>query len=111
MLESIPDGYILQSDQTQVEAIESKVLENDIATVTSKTTLTLIPMIDTQEVARNIQGKYPPVTQNYFKTLPNFVRTETTITPALPSRLNTFPHKLENITIEVKPVSAPPKPS
>lgn len=104
MLENIPDGFALQADATVVEVLETNIDEDDSITIKAKTTLKLMPIIDTQQIARTIQGKYPPLTESYFKSLPNFVRTETQITPALPSRLNTFPRKVENIQVEVKSI-------
>lgn len=102
LLDEIPDDYTLIAEETNVEVIETQINEDDTATVTSKITLKLMPIIDTQKIGQNIQGKYPPITEGYFKTLPNFVRTETSITPALPARLNTFPRMVENITVEIK---------
>jgi hypothetical protein len=103
MLENLPENYVIQAEETTIEVLENSLEEDGSISITALATLKLMPMVSAQEVAQNIAGKYPLATESYFKSLPDFVRTETEITPSLPARLNTFPRQPSNITVEIKP--------
>ena len=103
--DDIPDNFNVDPDATKVEVVETEVNEDGTATITASISLMLTPKIDVEEVKNNIKGKYPPVTEAYFKSLPSYLRAESTITPGLPARLNTYPRQLKNITIVITPAS------
>jgi len=102
----IPPGYNVVADATTIEVGEAEVTAAGTVVITAQTTLQLVPKLDTDNIARTIRGKYPPVTESFFRGLPGYVSTQTVIKPSLPARLNTFPQKLENIEVIVKPVAS-----
>lgn len=105
ILSDIPENFAILPEGTTVEVTDSQINEDDTAQVTAKITLKLMPTIETQTVARNLTGKYPHDTEEYLRGLPNYVRSQVTITPNLPKRLATFPRITENIAIEIKPLA------
>lgn len=103
VLSEIPEGFEMMAAATQIEVVNTKVdEESELVTITARVSIKLLPRIDVTAVAREISGKYPLATQEYLRTLPNYVNADVVISPPLPARLNTFPRKVENIRISVE---------
>lgn len=98
----IPEGQTLSQDDLEVEVISPSLNDDGTISVTAKAKLKLISDLNEADIIQNIKGRYPPQTQEYFASLPNFSRLETKFNTSLPARLKTFPRKADNITIEVK---------
>ncbi len=100
--DSLPEGYQFQESETKVGIKESEFKDGQTkfkGTVDAK----LITQFDLEKIKEEIKGKYPQVTQEYFKNLSGFKKVEIEISPAfLPARLKTFPRKAEKINIEIK---------
>lgn len=103
--EKVPDGYILRETQIEYEfeladrdddseESEEYLLEGDL-------TANLLPEINTEEIVKNIAGKYPPLAEEYLNRIPGFVRASMSISPRFPGRLGTLPHTTKNISIEI----------
>ncbi|MBU1931940.1 baseplate J/gp47 family protein [Patescibacteria group bacterium] len=100
--ESVPSGFVLHQNNLQTDFKEVELNENLTARVTTMLKLNLVPEIDQAEIKNNLVGRYPPVIREYLKSLTNFVAVDITIKPLLPARLNTLPHKPENINLEIR---------
>jgi hypothetical protein len=103
VLSDIPDNFELLKEATQVQVTDTTTDSEGAATVSATTRLYLMPSINIDDIAKTIAGKYPPETESFLKSIPNYVKTETLIKPKLPARLSTFPRKVEKIHITVKP--------
>lgn len=103
VLSEIPEGFEMMAAATQIEVVNTKVdKESELVTITARVSIKLLPRIDVRVVAEEIKGEYPLATQEYLRTLPNYVNADVVISPSLPARLNTFPRKVENIRISVE---------
>ena len=104
VLDQIPKNYTIESNATTVEVTKTSIADDGSIAIIATTNLKVSPIINTEKIISNIVGKYPPVTESYFKSLPGYAKVESTISPSLPARLNTFPRKPENITIGIKTI-------
>lgn len=99
---SLPQGYELRESETKIGIKESEFEDDKISfkgTVEAK----LIPQLDEEKIKEEIKGKYREVTKEYFENLPSYQKVDIEISPAfLPAKLKNFPHRVENITIEVE---------
>ena len=100
--EAIPENYRVERDELTADVLEARVGEDKKVEVRAKVVLKLVPEISQTEVVEAIRGKYSTLTEEYFKSLPNFSRQETKFNVYLPSRLKTFPRRRENISVEVR---------
>lgn len=91
--DKIPQGFILRDDQIKYE-IESNEEYFDVLVVAN-----LLPDIDNQEIAKKIVGKYPKLAEDYFLSIPGFVKAEFKIKPMFPGKMGTLPHVVKNMTI------------
>jgi hypothetical protein len=96
----VPSGFVLRENQIETEfSLDSE--EDGIWEMEVEFIANLLPQIDTNEIAKAIAGKYPPLAQNYLANIPGFVRAEIRLSPRFPGRLGTLPRVLKNINIEV----------
>jgi hypothetical protein len=102
VLADIPPGFEMMATATQVSVVDSEVKEDGTVEITARVGIKLLPTINTKEIAQEIKGKYPPETQEFLRKLPSYLKADVIITPELPARLNTFPRKIENISISVE---------
>jgi len=100
--DSIPDTYSLDKQASEIEVLDTSFEDDEILKVEAKAKAKLVPQLDPADIAKNIKGKYPPATENYFSSLPNFSKIETQIKPQLPGKLGTFPRRIDHITVEIK---------
>jgi len=98
----IPDNFVLSDENLEVSVIEATINDDGTVKVRVKVVIKLLPKLDEDEIARNIRGKYPELTQEYFSSLPSFSKVGTEFSVSLPARLNTFPRKVNNIEVLVK---------
>lgn len=98
----VPDGYVLRESQIDFdfELVETEedegVYELELAIDAN-----LLPEINTEEIAKQIAGKYPPLAQDYLRSIPGFTRAQIRINPDFPGRLGTLPRVVKNISVEV----------
>lgn len=97
-----PANYTVDPENIEVEVIKSTVNEDGQVVVEAKVKIDLSPQLNTEEIANAIRGKYPEITKDYFKNLPNFSKVETTFNVNLPGKLQTFPRVAKNITVTIK---------
>ncbi len=98
--EKVPKGYSLRNDQIDAKFnLSEKEEEKRTFEVTFEANL--LPEINFDETLKAIAGKYPHLADEYLNTIPGFSRAEIRIKPRLPSRLETLPHVVKNISIEV----------
>ena len=98
----LPEGKSLSANEIDIESISIEELEEGSYQIESRVNINIKPQLDTEDIARKLRGKYPAITESYFKSLPNFARVEIDITPDLPTKLKTFPRIVDNITVDVK---------
>ena len=100
-LSVFPQGYDVDEKRTKIDILETKV-SGQIATIKALVNLGLIPKFNRSEIITSIQGKTMTYTESYFKALPNFVKVESDFNVNLPQSIKTFPHKKENIEVNVE---------
>ena len=96
----IPDEFRLNDDDIEI-VVEEVDLNDNLVLVGAVVKMKLVPDLDTQEIIAVIRGKYPALTEDYFRSIPNFSKVDTEFNPGLPDRIKTFPKKAGNITVEV----------
>lgn len=102
LADRIPDGFILREDQVVVDFELVGDTEGETYTFDVSVKANLLPEVKTDEIIKNISGKYPGIAQDYFqREVPGFSKAEITLTPALPGKLGTLPRVPGNITVEV----------
>lgn len=100
--DKIPAGFEFKKEESDVSFELEEVTSEGVAVFAAQLEAKLIPELDLEEISKNLVGKYPQLGKTYLDNLPNVVGTEIKITPRLPSRLLTFPRKVENIKIEIE---------
>lgn len=100
--QDFPDNFSIDPKNLTLDILESELTKTGVVEVSAKANLNLSPDLNLDEIAQKIRGRYPEDTISYFSGLPNFSRTETTFNISLPTKLKTFPRKLENISIIVE---------
>lgn len=100
--DDFPSSFVLDPENIEVEVVKVVVDDKGLATVDAKVKLNLSPNVNPEEIANAIRGKYPEVTKEYFKNLPNFSKVETTFNVNLPEKLQTFPKVAKNITVTIQ---------
>ena len=100
--DSIPEGYKLKEDEIQSRFEVEE--ENEDGSLLFKTHIkaNLLPKLEPDEIARNIKGKYQNFAEDYFKTIPGYIRTEVNLSPSLPGFLRTLPRRENRIKVEIK---------
>lgn len=101
MLENkVPSGYVLR--ETQLDFGFEFVEQTGSVYLMEMTTIAnFLPDIDSNEIAKNIKGKYPTHAKEYLSTIPGFSRANIEIKPKLPDRINSLPRLTKNIHIDV----------
>ncbi len=100
--DSIPEGYKLKEDEIQSRFEIER--ENEDGSLLFKTHIkaNLLPKLELDEIARNIKGKYQNLAEDYFKTIPGYIRAEVHLSPPLPGFLRTLPRRENKIKVEIK---------
>ena len=99
--DKVPSGFILREEQIDVtfefDSKRGKIYEFNVNIEAN-----LLPDIKTEEVVKQIRGKYPEIAKDFMtKDVPGFVRAEIRIKPNLPGKLNTLPKVAKNIEVEI----------
>jgi len=94
----IPEGFVLRDDQIFFD-FDQDEKDKDLYDV--GITVNLLPKIDTDEVAKNITGKYPDLAREYLSSSAGFEEVEFKIKPLFPGKLGTLPHITKKITVEL----------
>lgn len=97
----VSEGYTLKSNQIKYE-FDYKEGEGAKHLLDVKLSANLLPKVDTNEIKKNITGKYSAVASTYLTDVKGFKKAQIEITPKLPGRLNTLPRLSQNISIEVE---------
>lgn len=99
--EKIPADFQLSaSSETSLSA--SKLAADKTAAVTVDFKAKLIPKLDFESIKKQIKGRFPATTQDYFISLPSFLKADIVIKPNWPKTIKTLPHLTKNILIDVK---------
>lgn len=95
----VPDGFVLEKSQIDISFDE---IEKENNSYKINLEANLLPSINTDEVKKEIVGKYPEIVNEFLsKKIPGFVGLETKLNIKFPGRLGTLPRVLSNIDIEV----------
>ena len=97
----MPFGYQVDREKSQVS---SEILEKtgEDLKVLGKIKANLVPVVNTEEVRRNITGKNFTTTENYLKSLGGVSSFEVKMNPSFFQIFKTMPHLGSRIKIEVK---------
>lgn len=99
--DKIPKGFALRDEQLTYDFISGEP-DGDKYKFRLKISANLLPQISTDEISKNIAGRYSNIAESYLKnSVPGFVRAEIKIIPVLPGRLKTLPHVIKNIDVEL----------
>lgn len=96
----IPEGYVLRESQIGMDfSLEGE--DDGVYELEARIDANLLPEIKTDEVAKMIEGKHPPLAVDYLDTIPGFTRAEIDINPQFPGRLGSLPRSAKRINVEV----------
>jgi len=100
--EKVPQGYVLRDSQITADFdLKEETEEGYVLSAFFKANL--LPETKTEEIAKNIAGKYPTFAKDYLTSISGFSRAEIDITPSfLPSKLMILPRIAKNIEIEIE---------
>lgn len=96
----VPSGFVLRGDQIAIEFDVENENEGEWE-VEASFLVNLLPEIKTDEIARDIAGKYRPLAEERLSRVPGFSRAKIEINPQFPGRLGTLPRIAKNISVEV----------
>ena len=99
---AVPANFRTDPAGTSLTIKEAVSQESGRIKLKSVAKITLIPEINLTEVRNKIKGKYPQTVRNYFESVINYAGMEIVLTPKLPKRLATLPHRADHIEVEVK---------
>lgn len=99
---AVPANFRTDPAGTSLTIKEAVSQESGRIKLNSLAKITLIPEINLTEVRNKIKGKYPQTVRNYFESVVNYAGMEIALTPKLPKRLATLPHRADHIEVEVK---------
>lgn len=97
----VPSGYTLTENEVAAE-FEIKDEKESVYNVIAAFSIDLLPEINKAEIAKKISGRYPPLVEAFFNTIPGFSRADIRTSPTLPGFLNTLPHTPGRIKISVE---------
>ena len=100
--EKAPAGYVLREEQVDV-SFKFVGEEEGVYELAAVFTANFLPQVDTEDIKKNIVGKYPTIASDYLTGIAGFTRAEISIVPELPGRLGTLPRIGKNIKIEIAP--------
>lgn len=103
--DEIPTNYILKPDSTNLEVTSTSINSDETVNLSATITLQLFPNLQPQTIASNLVGRPVTTAEMYLRTLPGYVRHENSFSINLPGKLSTYPHKVERITVKLKPAS------
>jgi hypothetical protein len=98
--DKIPSGYAVRDEQITF-AFELLGVKQSIYQTDTTLGINLLPEIDTQEIVKNISGRYPELAREYLTRISGFREAEIRMRPSFPGKLGILPRITKNITIEV----------
>ncbi len=98
--DKIPEGFVLRSDQVDVEFDFLGEL-NGSYNLRTFVSANLLPEVDPDEVATKIVGRLPAVVEDYLRNeIPGFSKAKMTFNkPRFPGRLGTLPRVVDHIEV------------
>lgn len=99
---AVPDGFEYQAEESEVDFSLDKVTGDGKALFLAYFKAKLIPILDLEQVKKNLVGKQVTIAEIYLDNLPNVDSFEANIKFRLPGKLATFPRMMKNIKIEKK---------
>ncbi len=100
---TVPDGYVLNLQETETQADISSVDKDGKITFLAKFRAKLLPNLGTDELKGRLRGRSVGEVAEIVKGLENAVGSEVKTSPNLPSALVRMPLLIKNITIKVSP--------
>lgn len=97
---AIPENFTEVGEPKQSFSV--KKADKDIVQLQAQVSTSLLPHMDTDQIAANITGKGQTQVREYLQSLPSLAHFDLTITPNLPIIINTLPHITKNISVSVK---------
>ena len=99
--DKVPQGYVLTEDEVVVD-FEVTAENEGTYEVEARISVSLLPDINKEEIAKKISGKYPRLVEAFLTSIPGFTRADMRITPRLPGILRTLPHIAKRITVQIE---------
>lgn len=98
--DKIPQGYAVRNSQIDFNFKFAGKQSGNLV-YTADIGANFLPMINSDDIIKQILGKTVPVTVDFLSTVPGYIRAEVKLNPSLPGPLKTLPRINKNITIEV----------
>lgn len=99
--ESVPEGFELSSENEVLKIEEAKMVQDQLL-VKAKISALVIPVLDKEEIKRNLLGKKPVEAEVILQGIEQIEGYQVTLWPALPEILRTFPHLEDRLEIKVE---------
>lgn len=97
---AVPDGFEYQAEESEIDFSLDKVTEDGKVLFLAYFKAKLIPILDLEQIKKNLAGKQVAIAEIYLDNLPNVDSFEANIKLRLPGKLATFPRMTKNIKIE-----------
>lgn len=97
----VPSGFSLDLGQTETQADVSSIEKSGKVIFLAKFKARLLPIINTDDLRKKIEGKSLSEAENIIKGIENVLGSDIKITPALPGFLQRIPFIGKNISITV----------
>jgi hypothetical protein len=102
MKDQISSQYKIIDNRTEVIINDAKS-DGEKTTVSARVNLSMIPIIDLEQIKTDIKGKPPQNAQNILTSTSGFVSSEIDIIPRFPAFLQTYPYSTDRINLVIKP--------
>ena len=101
--DKIPEGFVSLDSAGKIQIDEAYIEEGGgVADISATLGLNLVPKIDQDAMIHYLKGKRPEATESFIKSIPSFSKVDIQLSPKLPSAIATFPHRAENIFIDIQ---------
>lgn len=97
---AVPDGFEYKTEESEVAFSLDELTDDDKALFSAHFKANLIPILDLEQIKKNLVGKRMVIARTYLTNLPNVDSFKAQIKPPLPDKLATFPRIMKNIKIE-----------
>lgn len=99
--EMLPN-YQIQAGGTRINLLNTLVNDDNTATVKAEISLSLLPILDSSTIAKEITGKTPKIATQFLTGVTGYSDSTIKIKPTLPELINTLPHVTGNIHIIIE---------
>jgi len=97
---AVPDGFEYKAEESEIAFNLDRLTDDGQALFSAHFKANLIPILDLEQIKKNLVGKHVTIGETYLHNLPNVDSFRAKIKPRLPGKLATFPRRIKNIKIE-----------